>query len=819
MKPTCRARHARELRRRQSWRDLVPGHGDAARAGHVEAAEQVQQRGLAGAARAHEGHEVALVDVEVHALQDVQLLAAAPVRLGEVAHHDERPRLTVPADLDHDRPFYPRAADRQTPARPRQGYGRRPAEVPRQVDPLPATGVTSRRGSSPRMKTSTGLSPARARALLKKMRGRRVIVLGDVMLDEFLWGTCARISPEAPVPVVEVTRQSYHLGGAGNVAANVCALGGTAVLAGVVGADAAAERIRESLAAAGVQAALVASDSGRPTTIKTRIVAQNQQIVRADRERSDDITAALEDGLVGRLRGALPSCGALVVSDYQKGVVTPRLMKAVVSLARRRGIPVLVDPKVRHFALYRGVALVTPNQLETEQATGIRIRNEDDLLAAGARILRKLRCGAALVTRGRAGHEPVRGGPPAAAHPDLGPGGLRRDGGRRFRDRHRGPGRLRRGAPERGRHARQLRGGRGGGQAGDGHGHPRRGGGRGRGRGRRRVVKVAVVGAGPAGSLLAHHLARDGAAVTVFDASHPREKPCGGGLTGQGPGACSRRRPTDDPLPVPLGRGVPVRVRVRRGRRPDASASPWRWARAARWTRGCCAARPRRARATWPSAWWRWTPRAACAPRPAVRARFDVVVGADGAGSLVRRTFLAPTPAGAADHGRGLVRARHRRPWSCASRPASPATCGSSRAATTSASASARRSAAMPTRAMLGPAGGGGRALVPRLRRSRRASGTRHTIPSPSADPRSILEIGGRALGAGGRRGGAGRPHHRRGDLLRAALGRGAGRDAARGTARPTRYPERRPRGLRPRPAEGGGSPRPLLRAGLRRAA
>jgi D-beta-D-heptose 7-phosphate kinase/D-beta-D-heptose 1-phosphate adenosyltransferase len=170
-----------------------------------------------------------------------------------------------------------------------------------------------------------------------------------------------------------------------------------------VGSDPAAERVRESLGEAGVQAALVSSDSGRPTTVKTRIVAHHQQVVRADRERSDDITAALEDGLVGRLQGALPSCGALVVSDYQKGVVTPRLMKRVIALARRHGIPVLVDPKVRHFALYRGVALVTPNQLETEQATGIRVRCEDDLLAAGARILRKLRCGAALVTRGEQG--------------------------------------------------------------------------------------------------------------------------------------------------------------------------------------------------------------------------------------------------------------------------------------------------------------------------------------------------------------------------------------------------------------------------------
>ena len=260
------------------------------------------------------------------------------------------------------------------------------------------------------MRRSSALTPVRARALFKKMRGRRVIVLGDVMLDEFLWGTVARISPEAPVPVVEVTRQSYHLGGAGNVAANACSLGGTAVLAGIVGADPAAERVRESLAAAGVQTALVASDSGRPTTVKTRIVAQNQQVVRADREQAGDITADLEDGLAGRLRGVLPSCGALIVSDYQKGVVTPRLMRTVVSLARRRGIPVLVDPKVRHFHLYRGVSLVTPNQLEAEQATGIRIRGEDDLLAAGARILRKLRCGAALVTRGEQGMSLFEGG-------------------------------------------------------------------------------------------------------------------------------------------------------------------------------------------------------------------------------------------------------------------------------------------------------------------------------------------------------------------------------------------------------------------------
>jgi rfaE bifunctional protein kinase chain/domain len=203
--------------------------------------------------------------------------------------------------------------------------------------------------------------------------------------------------------VVEVTRQSFHLGGAGNVAANVRSLGGEAVLLGVVGRDAAADNVRASLQAAGVESLLVAADGGRPTTLKTRIIAHHQQVVRADREISDDIGEPLEDQLIAQLETALPSCGALVLSDYQKGVVTPRVMLAVRALARRRRVPVLVDPKLRHFLLYRGVSLVTPNQFEAEQATGLRIRSDADLRAAGARILSLLRCQAVLITRGEHG--------------------------------------------------------------------------------------------------------------------------------------------------------------------------------------------------------------------------------------------------------------------------------------------------------------------------------------------------------------------------------------------------------------------------------
>ena len=247
------------------------------------------------------------------------------------------------------------------------------------------------------------LQPRRARALLGAMHGRRVLVLGDVMLDEFIWGKVARISPEAPVPVVEVTHESLHVGGAGNVARNISALGGRPLLVGVVGRDAAAGRIRAELDSSGVRHALVDADDARPTTIKTRIIAHQQQIVRADRERADDVSPATARALVAHVRAGLSRSAALVLSDYQKGVVSPPVMRAILPLAHRRHVPLLVDPKVRHFALYRGVTVVTPNQLEAEQASGVHIRGDADVLAAGARILQMLRCQAVLVTRGEHG--------------------------------------------------------------------------------------------------------------------------------------------------------------------------------------------------------------------------------------------------------------------------------------------------------------------------------------------------------------------------------------------------------------------------------
>jgi rfaE bifunctional protein kinase chain/domain len=254
---------------------------------------------------------------------------------------------------------------------------------------------------------------ARAKALLRAMRSRRVLVLGDVMLDEFVWGHVSRISPEAPVPVVQVTGRSDHIGGAGNVAANVCSLGGACVLAGVVGRDAAGARVRASAGAAGIESRLVDDGAGRRTTVKTRIVAHGQQVVRTDQEDTGSLAPAVETELVAAVRREIGRVAALVVSDYQKGVVSSGLLRRVLPLARRHRVPVLIDPKLRPFRFYRGASVLTPNQLETEQATGLRLTGPAELATAGRRILSRLGCRAVLVTRGEHGMSLFeRGRPP-----------------------------------------------------------------------------------------------------------------------------------------------------------------------------------------------------------------------------------------------------------------------------------------------------------------------------------------------------------------------------------------------------------------------
>ncbi|PYS68724.1 MAG: D-glycero-beta-D-manno-heptose-7-phosphate kinase, partial [Acidobacteria bacterium] len=216
------------------------------------------------------------------------------------------------------------------------------------------------------------LSQSRANEILDTIRERRIVVLGDVMLDEFVWGDVTRISPEAPVPVVDVRRESTHLGGAANVLANLVALGTRGTVVGVIGNDLAGERLRTGLNGMSEPGNTLIVDESRPSTTKTRIVAHNQLVVRADRESRMPVNRKLEDQIISELKNALIDASAFVVSDYEKGAVTPRILSEVLPFAYER-LPVLIDPKLRNFDSYSPATLVTPNHHEA-----LRISNTED---------------------------------------------------------------------------------------------------------------------------------------------------------------------------------------------------------------------------------------------------------------------------------------------------------------------------------------------------------------------------------------------------------------------------------------------------------
>lgn len=247
------------------------------------------------------------------------------------------------------------------------------------------------------------LARARAEQLTARFAGRRLVVLGDLMLDEFIWGRVRRISPEAPVPVVEVERQTLALGGAGNVASNLVALGAQPAPLGVAGSDTTADRMRAAFHDIGVASDGIVVDPSRATTLKTRIIAHNQQVVRADRESRAPISTAIEEAIIAHFTGALDTAEAVVVSDYNKGLLTPNVLAETLAAARRRNIPVCLDPKMRSFANYQPVTVITPNHQEAAEAAGLAIEDEASLNEAGRRLLGAIDCRAVLITRGEEG--------------------------------------------------------------------------------------------------------------------------------------------------------------------------------------------------------------------------------------------------------------------------------------------------------------------------------------------------------------------------------------------------------------------------------
>jgi len=231
----------------------------------------------------------------------------------------------------------------------------------------------------------------------------RILVIGDIMLDKFIWGNVSRISPESPVPVVEVDHETIMLGGATNVINNIVSLGGKVLLCGVVGDDYTGREIFSLLNESKVNVSGIIIEDNRPTTIKTRIIAHAQQVVRYDRETRESLKPETTDSILNFIHDQKDNLSAIIVSDYRKGVITREIMEGVKDLMSTRGLPLAVDPNIKNFPLYEGVTIITPNHNEAQEAAGIDIVDEESLKRVGEKLLQSYRCRALLITRGEDG--------------------------------------------------------------------------------------------------------------------------------------------------------------------------------------------------------------------------------------------------------------------------------------------------------------------------------------------------------------------------------------------------------------------------------
>ena len=257
-----------------------------------------------------------------------------------------------------------------------------------------------------RMKLSSSVPSISSRKLTQyfhRFSRARILVLGDLILDHYVWGKVHRVSPEAPVPVVHVDSESYRMGGAANVFHNIISLGGQAELCGVVGSDQVGKQFLTDIRRSSTLSSGVFIDASRPTIKKTRIVAHNQQIVRFDVEQRHDISSQLAKKMLRHVASRIPNVSCLVISDYAKGTITGELMKAIQELADKNGVPIVVDPKVEHMGYYEGVTVITPNHLEAKHAAGFLPTQDVPIEQIGASLLKRLGCQAVVVTRGEEG--------------------------------------------------------------------------------------------------------------------------------------------------------------------------------------------------------------------------------------------------------------------------------------------------------------------------------------------------------------------------------------------------------------------------------
>ncbi len=238
---------------------------------------------------------------------------------------------------------------------------------------------------------------------VEKFSRMRILVVGDIMQDIFIWGQVRRISPEAPVPVVRVERESAMPGGAANVVHNLASLGVKVSLAGVIGRDQSGDRLLSDLKRMSVDCRAVLREPGRPTSVKTRIIAHSQQVVRFDREVLFPLRPASERKILASMDKLIPRMHGIIISDYAKGFITPNLARKVIALVRKYRKPLMVDPKLVNLHLFRRASVITPNHYEAAEATGIEPDSDPEVRKAGKRLLKELDCQAVLITQGEAG--------------------------------------------------------------------------------------------------------------------------------------------------------------------------------------------------------------------------------------------------------------------------------------------------------------------------------------------------------------------------------------------------------------------------------
>ncbi|MCC7203306.1 MAG: D-glycero-beta-D-manno-heptose-7-phosphate kinase [Nitrospirae bacterium] len=238
---------------------------------------------------------------------------------------------------------------------------------------------------------------------INKYRDRTVLVVGDIIADHYVWGKVERISPEAPVPIVDVQRESFMLGGAGNVAANILSLGGRVRICGVVGRDDIGRWVINRLSTENICTDGIIIEEDRPTSKKTRVIAHNQHVVRFDHESRGEISSQSQDLIIGYIRTHINDIRVIVISDYAKGVITRNLVQSILQVSLENDLCVIVDPKLKHFNFYTGATVITPNTSEASMASGMPVSDDESLIKAGNILLKQSNADAILITRSEHG--------------------------------------------------------------------------------------------------------------------------------------------------------------------------------------------------------------------------------------------------------------------------------------------------------------------------------------------------------------------------------------------------------------------------------